>query len=241
MIFCIKTTILLENMSLSISNLSHTYSSSALSDRNVLNDISLSLSGGEQLLLRGISGSGKTTLINILAGLLSPSRGSVSLGGQDVYAMAEAERDEWRRKTIGYVFQTHQLLPLLNAWENVAMPLSFAGTPRGESKSRALELLESVGLANHANNRPKELSTGQRQRVAIARALINQPELILADEPTASLDEHAASEALDLLQQNCKERNTVLIVASHDPLLNGRFERVADLAYGELVEKDAVA
>lgn len=228
-------------MSLSISNLSHTYSSDSLVDRNVLNNISLTLNGGEQLLLRGISGSGKTTLINILAGLLSPTKGSVSLGGNQVYAMAEAQRDEWRRKTIGYVFQNHQLLPLLNAWENVAMPLSFAGVSRGESKSKAMELLESVGLADHANNRPKELSTGQRQRVAIARALINQPELILADEPTASLDEQAASEALDLLQKSCKERNTVLIVASHDPLLNGRFEREADLNYGKLVEKGAVA
>ena len=228
-------------MSLIVSDLSHTYSSSQLAERTVLNNVAVTLNDGEQLLLRGISGSGKTTLINILAGLLSPSAGRVMLGGKDVYAMAEVERDDWRRKTIGYVFQTHQLLPLLNAWENVAMPLAFAGLSRRESKTKAMALLESVGLADHANNRPKQLSTGQRQRVAIARALVHQPKLVLADEPTASLDASAAAEALDLLQESCKAQNTILIVASHDPLLNGRFERAADLAYGELVTQGAAA
>ena len=228
-------------MSLTVDNLSHTYSSSNLAERNVLSHVTFTLKAGEQLLLRGISGSGKTTLINILAGLLSPTSGNVTLGNQDIYAMAEAERDEWRRKTIGYVFQTHQLLPLLNAWENVAMPLAFAGVSRGESKSQAVALLESVGLADHAANRPKQLSTGQRQRVAIARALINQPKLILADEPTAALDEGAAADALVLLQERCKKQNTILIVASHDPLLDGRFERVADLNYGNLVEHSVPA
>lgn len=220
-------------MSLIVKNLAHTYAGPQLPDNHVLTDISFSLNAGDQLLLRGISGSGKTTLINILAGLLTPTAGSVSLANQSIYKLNEGKRDDWRRQHIGYVFQTHHLLPLLNAWENVAMPLSFRGMARRQTKGQALHFLQMMGLEKHANHRPEQLSTGQRQRVAIARALVNEPALILADEPTASLDHDAAANVLDMLQASCKEQGAILIIASHDPALNNRFENKADLAYGK--------
>ena len=212
-------------------NLTHIYSDS-VSNRPILSNTTLSLNAGDQLLLRGISGSGKTTLINILAGLLTPTEGTVTIDGQDIYALSEAERDAWRRSNIGYVFQTHHLLPLLNSWENVALPLAFDGVSTRERKEKALSILDEVGLIDQANKRPNKLSTGQRQRGALARALVNEPALILADEPTASLDQESADIALDLLQaQNC-----MLIVASHDPSINSRFSRIADVQDGHLQE-----
>ncbi|MEM8857319.1 MAG: ABC transporter ATP-binding protein [Chloroflexota bacterium] len=228
-------------MSLNVQNLAHTYVSSELSDNKVLSNITFSLNSGDQLLLRGISGSGKTTLINILAGLLTPTAGKITLANQSIYNLSEGERDDWRRQHIGYVFQTHHLLPLLNAWENVAMPLSFRGIARRETKAQAMSLLKMVGLQDFANNRPDQLSTGQRQRVAIARALVNQPALILADEPTASLDQDAAGQVLDLLQKSCREQGAILIVASHDPALNDRFNQKANLVYGQFqIEKEPI-
>lgn len=202
----------------------------------VLTDISFALQAGEQLLLRGISGSGKTTLFNILAGLLTPSSGAIQLAGQPLYELSEAARDRFRRDHIGYVFQTHHLLPILNAWENVAMPLAFAGIATTERKEQAIALLHDVDLGQYAAHRPHQLSTGQRQRVAIARALITQPTMILADEPTASLDAQNGASVIDLLQETCRNRDTILLVASHDPLLSERFTRIVDLEYGRWKE-----
>lgn len=216
-----------------VDNITHQYPAMT---RPVLREISFALGNSEQLLLRGISGSGKTTLINTLAGLLTPTEGTIRLDEQSLYTLNEAERDDFRRQSIGYVFQTHHLLPILSAWENVAMPLAFVGVGKGERRQRALELLEAVGLAELANNRPNQLSNGQRQRVAIARALIHRPMLVLADEPTASLDAESAETVITLLQQTCLANDAILIVASHDPTLAPRFDRIADLAYGQWEE-----
>lgn len=233
-------------MNLSVTNLTHRYP--AMSEEMpskempskeippVLADVSFALQAGEQLLLRGISGSGKTTLFNILAGILTPSSGTIELAGQSMYALSEAARDRFRRDHIGYVFQTHHLLPILNAWENVAMLLAFAGIATAKRKERAISLLQDVGLAQYAAHRPHQLSTGQRQRVAIARALISQPTMILADEPTASLDATSGTSVIDLLQETCRNSNTILLVASHDPLLSERFTRTVDLEYGRWQE-----
>lgn len=223
-------------MTLTVTQITHRYPTTSAERPPVLQDVSFQLEAGEQLLLRGISGSGKTTLINILAGLLTPTTGTVMMGDQIVYQLGEAERDLFRRSQIGYVFQTHHLLPILNAWENVAMPLAFAGVSVSERKARAFEWLDQVGLKQYANSRPGQLSNGQRQRVAIARAMVNQPQLILADEPTASLDVERGALVTELLQKTCRENDTILFVASHDPTLADKFGRIADLKYGNWIE-----
>ena len=223
-------------MSLKVDSITHRYGGIE-KGKAILDAVSFEMADAEQLLLRGISGSGKTTLINIVAGLLTPSEGTISIDGQSVYALSEAERDAWRQQHIGYVFQTHHLLPMFNAWENVALPLAAAGVGRAERKARAVELLETVGLGDHLNYRPNQLSTGQRQRVAIARALINKPAIVLADEPTASLDIEVCGKcARSCLQQTCRSQNAILIVASHDPALDQNFDRIADLRYGQWYE-----
>lgn len=220
-------------MSLTVKNLSHTYKSNTSSDLPVLHEIDFELHSGDQLLLRGISGSGKTTLINILAGLLTPTSGEVTLNGQSMYALSEVERDHFRRRNIGYVFQTHHLVPVLNAWENVAMPLALSGQAVGPRKKRALTLLDEVGLKEFATQRPFQLSNGQRQRVAIARALAGDPTLVLADEPTASLDGQSARNVTHLLRETCRNNNAMLLVASHDPMLSEQIGQIVDLEYGQ--------
>lgn len=218
-------------------NLSHQYYAANLSPRPVLQEIDqVTLEPGEQVLLRGISGSGKTTLLNILAGLLTPTQGQVWLNNVDIYSLSEAQRDLFRSQNIGYVFQTHYLLPNFTALENVIMPLAFGSIlPRAVQQQKARQLLIDLGLGDYVNYRPGQLSTGQRMRVSMARALINEPSLILADEPTAALDTVASQMVLDLLQQTCRQNKAMLIIASHDPTLTNRFPRQLDLRAGQLM------
>lgn len=224
-------------MTLRIEQVRHTYSGAGLETRTVLQIDAWTLNPGEQVLLRGISGSGKTTLLNILAGLLQPTTGQVWLGTQSLYALREAQLDRFRAQNIGYIFQTHLLVPTITAAANIEMPLVFAGHLQGtQRRQRAADLLQQVGLADFARHRPAQLSTGQRLRIAIARALANQPALLLADEPTAALDSAASASVMDLIQANCREHNAMLLVASHDPALNQRFERTIDLRDGYLKE-----
>lgn len=219
-----------------VEKLSHTYSTPGLAQHPVLHNIQhWEIAPGEQLLLRGISGSGKTTLLNIIAGLLHPTQGAVYVAGQSLYTLSEAARDQLRRQTIGYIFQSHYLLPMLNALENVMMPLAFAGVSATRRRQRAQELLEAVELAPFADHRPAQLSAGQRQRVGIARALANRPQLVLADEPTAALDVEAREQIMTLLQTSCQSNNASLLVSSHDPALATRFGRIFDLQAGRLV------
>jgi putative ABC transport system ATP-binding protein len=191
-----------------------------------------------------VSGSGKTTLFNIAAGLLRPSSGQVvytQAAGPaiDLYALGEAARDRFRARHIGYIFQTHHLLPALTARENVAMPMVFAGIDRREHARRARALLEAVGLGEYEQVLPRRLSTGQRLRVAAARALANDPAVLLADEPTAALDADAAARLLALLRETCARNQAILLVASHDPALVDAFDRVIDLRRGRLYPHDA--
>lgn len=224
-------------MDLVVENLHHAYAAPALEARTVL-DIDLwHVAGGEQVLLRGVSGSGKTTLLNILAGLLRPSRGTVWLGGHALYALRESDRDRLRATTIGYVFQMHHLAPTLSSLENVEMPLVFGGKVAARDRTlRARELLAAVGLAEFDRHRPVQLSTGQRLRVAVARALAALPAFVLADEPTAALDGQSGAIVMDLLQERCRRSGATLLVASHDPALAARFDRVVDLRGGVLQE-----
>ncbi|MCS7220120.1 MAG: ABC transporter ATP-binding protein [Anaerolineae bacterium] len=221
-------------MSLRVENLSHTYTGPGLEARTILRIEEWVLAPGDQILLRGISGSGKTTLLNILAGLLTPTTGQVWLDGHALYAMSEAQRDLFRIRRIGYVFQVPHLLPNFTALENVIMPMAFAGMALQYCRTRAQMLLSQLGLAEFTHYYPAQLSAGQRLRVAVARALANGPQLLLADEPTAALDSEASRMVMDLLQKTCRQNKAILIVASHDPALTERFEQVVDLHAGHL-------
>ena len=224
-------------MVIRIENLLHTYTAPDLEARTVLNIGAWQVPPGAQVLLRGVSGSGKTTLLNILAGLLAPTTGAVWLGRHALYTLRESERDQLRATTIGYIFQMHHLAPMLSTLENVEMPLVFGRTLNAvERRTRAIELLASVGLSGFERHRPIQLSTGQRLRVAVARALAARPALVLADEPTAALDEHSGKIIMDLLQTSCRQRGATLIVASHDPLLAPRFDHIVDIQSGVLHE-----
>lgn len=223
-------------MSLRVDGLRHTYISPTGEARVILTGETWTLDDGQQVLVRGVSGSGKTTLFNILAGLLHPSSGAVYFDNRSIYAMSEAARDRFRAMHIGYVFQNHHLISSLTTLDNVVMPMAFArnGTPR-QQRDRAMSLLAQVGLADRAHDFPQRLSTGQRLRVSLARALVNAPSLLLADEPTAALDEANTAQMMDLLQTACTQHNAILIVASHDPQIVARFSIVADLRGGALV------
>ncbi|MBC8098708.1 MAG: ABC transporter ATP-binding protein [Armatimonadetes bacterium] len=222
-------------MTLRLDALVHTYTAPSGEQHTVLHIPAWEAYAGAQILLRGVSGSGKTTLFNIIAGLMRPTSGTVWHGDQALYALPEARRDQFRARNIGYVFQTHHLIPSLTALENVIMPLAFARVlPQRSWQRRATELLTQVGLAGHIQYRPHQLSTGQRLRIAVARALANTPRVLLADEPTAALDTESGALVMDLLQRICHESNAVLLVASHDPALMTRFETVVDLQGGLL-------
>jgi putative ABC transport system ATP-binding protein len=225
-------------MRIHLRDLRYTYRGDRLEDRTVLGIDNWTADAGAQVLLRGISGSGKTTLLNVLAGLLPPTQGAVHLDDQALYALPEAQRDRYRATHIGYVFQMHLLVPTLSAVENVEMPLVFAKAGNGADRRRqSAAILEQVGLGEFTRHRPMQLSAGQRLRVAVARALVARPRLLLADEPTAALDQDNAHAVMDLLQARCREAGATLIVASHDPALNTRFDRVVDLRHGALVDQ----
>ncbi|MFZ5650091.1 MAG: ABC transporter ATP-binding protein [Bacillota bacterium] len=186
----------------------------------------LSMGTGEEMALAGPSGSGKTTLLHILAGLLLPSSGEVQVCGHNLGRMPEAARDRFRSAFVGYVFQRFNLLPGLSALENVMAAMAFADVvPPFERTGRAAELLALVGLEHRLRHRPRQLSSGEQQRVAVARALANSPPLVLADEPTASLDTGNSRLVLGLLRELCRRQGSALLVASHDPLVLALFPR----------------
>lgn len=221
-----------------VDGLIQTYREAGLPPRTVLEIPQWQVNSGEQVLLRGRSGSGKTTLFNIIAGLLTPTQGSVTLDGKELGRMSEAQRDRFRARHIGYIFQTHNLLPF-TAVQNVEMPLAFAGMAGSERRKHAASALESVGLGDCLAHRPHQLSTGQRLRVAVARAIVTRPQILLADEPTASLDSETGVRVLDLLQAIVGQTGATLLVASHDPALSARFRRIVDLNHKELCETGA--
>jgi putative ABC transport system ATP-binding protein len=181
----------------------------------VLNKVSLSLDNGGFLAVVGPSGSGKSTLLYTLGGLLTPNEGSVEIDGINVYELSHRERSKFRRENIGFVFQTYELLPYLTAIENVMLPLSLSGVNSSEQSELALKCLERVGLAHRADHKPSQLSGGEQQRVAIARGIINNPTLLLADEPTGNLDQKIGGEIITLLNELRKDGLTIVLV-THD-------------------------
>lgn len=196
--------------------------------------VDLDVAAGRLLVVRGRSGSGKTTLLNLLAGLDRPDQGTVHLGDVEVSALPERRLVELRRRSVGVVFQSFGLVPILTAAENVGVPLRLVGTPPAERERRVAELLEVVGLADHAAQRPHELSGGQQQRVAIARALANDPRLVVADEPTGQLDSQTGRSVMELLRGLVHERGMTAVVATHDPILVALADQVVDLHDGRL-------
>lgn len=186
---------------------------------------------GEQMLLVGGSGSGKSTLLHLVAGLLEPSSGRINVAGRHVHGLDGAERDLYRGRTIGMIFQTFNLLHGFSAIENVMLAMMFSEIPRGEHRARAGKLLKHLGI-DRVDADPGKMSVGQQQRVAVARAVACDPVLVLADEPTASLDPENAAAAMDLIQTACREKGAALLCVSHDPAMEARFgrrERLHDL------------
>ncbi|MFC4056455.1 ABC transporter ATP-binding protein [Actinomadura syzygii] len=201
-----------------------------------LRGASFTVAPGEIVAIKGRSGSGKTTLLNLLGGLDSPDGGTIRVDGRDVGALSENDLLALRRDHIGYIFQSHGLIPVLSAAENVEVPLRLARTPPAERDERVRVLLALVGLADHALQRPYELSGGQRQRVAIARALANRPRLLLADEPTGQLDSETAAAIMPLLRAVVAGEGVTIIVATHDNTLLAQADRVLDLQDGTITE-----
>ena len=199
-----------------------------------LQGVDLIVRRGELLALTGPSGSGKSTILN-LAGLIdTPDRGEIVFGGQSVTDLTETRRTLLRRDALGFVFQNFNLVPVMTVAENVDYPLFIAGVPAAERRERVAAQLEAVGLQDHARHRPDALSGGQRQRVAIARALIKRPRLVIADEPTASLDSHTADQVLDLMRERGHAEGAAFVIATHDSRLTQRCDRVLALLDGRL-------
>jgi len=203
-----------------------------------LKDVSLSIGKNEYVALMGPSGSGKSTLMNTLGCLDSPTSGVYILNGLSVAKMTDNELAEVRNKEIGFVFQTFNLLPRASTLDNVALPLVYAGFSKADRETRAKEVLESVGLGNRMNHKPNELSGGQRQRVAIARALVNNPAIILADEPTGNLDSKTSVEIMGLFEEIHKKGNTIILV-THEEDIALHAHRIVRLKDG-LVESDTL-
>ncbi len=204
------------------------------SEVRALDGVSLSVEKGEAVAIVGPSGSGKTTLLDILGCLSRPTSGSYRLAGEEVLRLSDAELAAIRNRRIGFVFQTFNLLPRKTALENVALPLLYCALPAQERGRRASESLSEVGLAQRAQHRPNQLSGGQQQRVAIARALVNQPELILADEPTGNLDSASGREIIQLLLQLNRQGHTMILV-THDAELAALAGRTVHLKDGKIV------
>jgi putative ABC transport system ATP-binding protein len=203
---------------------------------NALQSVSLNIFKNEYVALMGPSGSGKSTLMNVLGCLDTPSGGDYFLNSVNVSSMTDAELAEVRNKEIGFVFQTFNLLPRLSALENVALPLVYAGISKNARLEKARTMLEAVGLADRMDHNPNELSGGQRQRVAIARALVNDPSIILADEPTGNLDSATSYEIMVLFEQIHKAGNTIILV-THEPDIADHAHRIVRMRDG-LIERD---
>lgn len=203
---------------------------------DVLKEVNLTIEKGEFLVIVGPSGSGKSTLMNLVGMLDVPSKGHLFLDNKDVSLLSESDLAQLRGKKIGFVFQQFNLIPALNALENVTLPAIFQGVPEEIRNKRAKELLELVGLSERMNHKPSELSGGQQQRVAIARALINDPEIILADEPTGNLDSHSGQQIMEMLSLLHKKEKKTIILVTHDTDLIYFSERTIHIKDG-MIEK----
>jgi len=200
----------------------------------VLRGVDLTVARGEFLALRGSSGAGKSTLLHLIGGLDSPNAGEIFFKNQNLAKFSEGELTQFRNRRVGFVFQAYHLLPELTALENVCLPARMARTSTAQTEKRGRELLSRVGLKDRTDHKPSELSGGEQQRVAIARALINEPELLLADEPTGNLDSKTGGEIIELLKNLCAEKQMTLVIATHDAKVAARAQRVIELEDGRI-------
>ncbi len=200
--------------------------------------VSLEIESGEFSALAGPSGSGKTTLLNLLGTLDAPTSGRIELGGVDAATLSEAGRAELRLRKLGFVFQAYNLIPVLTAAENVEFVLLLQGKPHGERRALAEQLLGELGLRELAGKRPPEMSGGEQQRVAVARAIVSDPEVVLADEPTANLDSKTAESLLDLMARMNRDRGVTFLFSTHDPRVMARARRILHLEDGKIVRDE---
>ena len=201
----------------------------------VLKDVSLTVEEGEYVAIMGPSGSGKTTLMNIIGCLDRLTSGTYELAGENVLKLKDRELSDLRLKSIGFVFQSFQLMPRESAVENVALPLSYAGVRKKERRDRATKALERVGLGDRVNFRPTQLSGGQKQRVAIARAMVNHPKILLADEPTGALDSKSGEQIMELFD-SLNEEGVTIVMITHDPKIAAKAKRIIRIIDGEIYE-----
>jgi putative ABC transport system ATP-binding protein len=216
----------------SVSKIYQTYSAPV----RALTEVSVSIDRGEFVAVWGPSGSGKSTMCNLIGLLDVPTAGEVDFAGTDAARLVDDDRSELRNRSIGFVFQQFNLVPVLSALENVMLPLQIRGVARAECRDRAQALLARVGLATHVAHRPDKLSGGQQQRVALARALVGEPQLVLADEPTANLDTQTAHSIIELMQSLNAEKNTTFLFCTHDQRLLDAVQRRIHLTDGRIVE-----
>ena len=203
---------------------------------NALRGVDLTVERGEMVAIMGPSGCGKTTMLNCLAGLDEIDSGQVVIDGVVLHDLPDDQRSDYRARSMGFVFQLYNLLPVLSAVENVELPLLVSGTKPGESRKRSMALLELVGLRDRAQHLPGELSGGQRQRVTIARALVNQPSIVWADEPTGDLDSETASEIMDLMCRLNAENGQSFVLVTHSAEVGNRAHRIVRMRDGEIVD-----
>lgn len=206
----------------------------------VLKGVSAAIKSGEYVSITGPSGSGKTTLLDVLSGLLRPTTGEVFINGAPMSRMNDDELAQVRGKTIGFVFQTFNLISRMTALENVMLPLWFQGVPLVERRARAEKMLHDVGLSERLDHRPSQLSGGQRQRVAIARALATNPDVIVADEPTGNLDSQSGAVILNMLDELNQKKGKTILVVTHERYVAERAERIINIKDGEIVQNERV-
>ncbi len=203
-----------------------------------LDDVSIEIFPGEFACIIGRSGSGKSTLLNMLAGLEKPTRGAIRIAGKQIDRMNESRLVDFRLKNVGFVFQSFNLFATSTALDNVAMPLMYKGVPRASRTRQARKMLMAVGLSSHIMHTPTQMSGGQQQRVGIARALVTKPKILFADEPTGNLDLKTSREILRLIRAICRERNTTLIMVTHDPDMAQYADRVIQLLDGRVIKNE---
>ena len=219
-----------------VENVSKRYEERGQPPADALRGVSVKVEKGEFMALAGPSGSGKTTLLNLIGGLDTPTGGTIRVDGQDISWMGRAALADLRRDRIGFVFQAYNLIPVLTARENAEYVLELQGVPAGERRRRVDELFQRIGLGALAASRPLKMSGGQQQRVAVARAIVSQPAVVLADEPTANLDQHTGAALVDLMRELNRERGITFIFSTHDPMVLSRANRVVHLVDGKIAD-----
>jgi putative ABC transport system ATP-binding protein len=224
-------------MQIELQGISHVYKLGQ-TEVDALSDVSLAVEKGEMLCVAGPSGSGKTTLLNVIGALSRPTRGRALIDGETIYQRAERDLAHLRRTKLGFIFQSFNLIPVLSTFENIEYPLLLSKIPTRRRRELVESILDRVGLAERSRHKPDELSGGQRQRVAIARALVNNPEIVLADEPTANLDSATGASIIGLMERLNREQQVTFIFSSHDPRIIDQAHRVIELKDGRIFESE---